>query len=344
MHRRIALVAAAALIVAACSQGGAASPGASGEPGEGGDDKTIFLGTGTTEAEAYMVPLLTIGREILGEQGITMEYIALSSDQAVLAALDRGRVDVALLSSLGLNRAGEAGLSAKFITGLQQHNPFVLVVPGDISDLAELKGKKVGIEDPTSLAVSVAEELMREQGGLEPATDYEMVSLSGSSNRAAAMESGALDAAVLFRAVGQRLEDESNGRFQVWGGLWDVLDPMLWEGMAASTAFRENTELATAFAEAVIETSKQFYAGDPAEMAARKDDHPETATLDVEGLTGDYELYQEIKLFPEDGGVSEPAWTGITEFLVRVGQLEQGQVVPFADAVDRTFVEAALGG
>jgi ABC-type nitrate/sulfonate/bicarbonate transport system substrate-binding protein len=328
-----------ALLAAACNQA-AATPTPAGSAGT--DDTTIFLGTGTTEAEAYMVPLLTIGREILAEQGITMEYIALSSDQAVLAALDRGRVDVALLSSLGLNRAGEAGLNAKFITGLQQHNPFVLVVPGDIENLSEMRGKRVGIEDPTSLSVSVVEELMREQGGLEPA-DYESVSLSGSSNRAAAMQSGSLDAAVLFRAVGQRVEDESNGAFQVWGGLWDVLDPMLWEGMAASESFRGKTELANAFAAAVIETSERFYAGDPAEMAALKDDHPETSTLDVDGLTGDYELYQEIKLFPEDGGVSEAAWTGITEFLVRVNQLEEGQVVPYADAIDPAFVQAATG-
>src|SRR5690606_12395249 len=121
------------------------------------EDQTIFFGTGTTEAEAYLVPFLTVGREILAEQGITLEYVALSSDEAVQAALDRGRVDVALQSSLGLHRALSAGLSGKFITGLQQHNPFVLVVPADVTDLADLAGMRVGIEDPTSLSVTVAE-------------------------------------------------------------------------------------------------------------------------------------------------------------------------------------------
>lgn len=338
VRRTLVLLALVALVVGACGQTGA-SPGASTPAGD--DDKTIFLGTGTTEAEPYLVPLLTIGREVLAEQGITLEYIALSSDQAVQAALDRGRVDVALLSSLGLNRSGTAGLAGKFITGLQQHNSFILQVPGDLTNLSELRGKKVGIEDPTSLAVSVAEELLREQGGLEPGTDYEMVSLSGSANRAAALESGALDAAVLFRHVGERVETESNGRFRIYGGLWEILDPMLWEGMAASDSFRANTELANAFAAAVIETSKRFYAGDPAEMAAAKDDYPETSPLDVARLTGDFELYQEIKLFPEDGGVTEAAWTGITEFLVRVGQLQESEVVPYADAIDASFVNAA---
>ncbi len=341
MRRRLLAVATlAGLVLTACTAG----PGAT--PGDGDDqdgEQTIFFGTGSTEAEAYLVPLLTIGREILAEDGITLEYIALSSDEAVQAALDRGRVDVALQSSLGLQRALSAGLGGRFISGLQQHNPFVLVVPGDISDLSELAGMRVGIEDPTSLSVTVAEVLIREQGGLEPGEDYELVSLSGSSNRAAALQSGSLDASVLFRAVGEAVENESGGEFVIHGGLWDVLDPMLWEGLAASESFRENEELATIFVEAVMETNRRFYAGDPAEMAALKDDYPETETLDIDGLIGDFELWQEIRLFPQDGGVTEEAYNGITQFLRDAGQLTDDTTVPYEDAVDPSFVEAASG-
>lgn len=338
-RRSLLLTVAATLALAAC--GGEATPQSPGDGNGNGDgDQTIFFGTGSTEAEAYLVPFLTIGREILADQGITLEYIALSSDEAVQAALDRGRVDVALQSSLGLHRALSAGLSGKFITGLQQHNPFVLVVPGDVTDLSGLEGMRVGIEDPTSLSVTVAEVLIREQGGLEPGEDYELVALSGSSNRAAALTSGSLDASVLFRAVGEQVENDSGGDFRIHGGLWDVLDPMLWEGLAASAEFQENTELAEAFAAAVIETNRRFYEGDPAELAERKDDHPETATLDIDGLIGDFELWQEIELFPRDGGVSEEAFNGITEFLTDAGQLTDDTTVPYEDAVDPSFVEA----
>ena len=340
-RRSLLLTVATALVLAACGVDAASpSPGGNGD-GDGDGDQTIFFGTGSTEAEAYLVPFLTIGREILSEQGITLEYIALSSDEAVQAALDRGRVDVALQSSLGLHRALSAGLSGRFITGLQQHNPFVLVVPGDVTELSGLEGMRVGIEDPTSLSVTVAEVLIREQGGLEPGDDYELVALSGSSNRAAALTSGSLDASVLFRAVGEQVENDSGGDFRIHGGLWDVLDPMLWEGLAASAEFQENPELAEAFAAAVLETNRRFYEGDPAEMAARKDDHPETATLDIDGLIGDFELWQEIELFPQDGGVSEEAFNGITEFLTDAGQLTEDTTVSYEDAVDPSFVDAA---
>jgi ABC-type nitrate/sulfonate/bicarbonate transport system substrate-binding protein len=323
------------LVLTAC---GGSDPSDGGDGGEDGDETTIFLGTGTTEAEAYMVPFLTIGRDILAEEGYSVEYVVLSSDEAVQAALDRGRVDVAVQSSLGLQRALSAGLTGQFITGLQQHNSFVLVVPADVTDLSQLEGMRVGIEDPTSLSVTVAEVLIREQGGLEPGDDYEMVALSGSSNRAAAMQSGSLDAAVLFRAVGADLEAE--GDFRIHGGLWDVLDPMLWEGIAASDAFMENTELAETFARAMMETNEQFYASDPAELAARKDEYPETELLDLDGLTGDFELWQEIELFPTDGGVTQEAYDGITQFLLDAGQLTDETTVPYEDAVNPSFVEA----
>lgn len=332
-----ALIIVLALTLASCG-----GDGAGGRSGGGGTDgSTILLGTGTTEAEAYMVPLLTLGRDILAEEGIDLEYVVLSSDEAVQSALDRGRVDVALQSSLGLQRALSAGLRGKFVAGLQQHNSFVLVVPGDVTDLSQLAGMRIGIEDPTSLAVTVAELLIREQGGLEPGEDYEMVPLSGSSNRAAAMQSGALDAAVLFRAVGEGLE--ADGEFRIHGGLWDILDPMLWEGLAASDDFIADTDLSEPFIAAVIESNRQFYETDPAELASRKDESPETEPLDLDGLVGDFELWQEIELFPTDGGVSEAAYDGITQLLLDAGQLDEETTVPYEDAVDPSLVEAVIG-
>ena len=334
--RTLALVGSLGLWLTACGDDEGDRPS-----GDGGEEQTIFLGTGTTEAEAYLVPFLTVGRDMLAEEGIAVEYVVLSSDEAVQAALDRGRIDVAVQSSLGLQRALSAGLTGRFIAGLQQHNSFPLVVPDDVTDLSQLEGMRVGIEDPTSLAVTVAELMIREQGGLEPGTDYEMVSLSGSSNRAAAMQSGSLDAAVLFRAVGESLEQETNGEFRIHGGLWDVLDPMLWEGIAASDSFLENAELAETFVAAILETNRQFYETDPAELAARKDDYAETALLDLDGLIGDFELWQEIELFPLDGGVSEEAYESITELLLDAGQLDEETTVPYEDAVDPSVVEGA---
>ena len=137
---------AAALLVGACTGGGAtATPD---EP----EESTIFFGTGTTQAEVYLLPVLTYGREALADEGIALEYAALSGDEVVSAALDRGRIDVALLSLLGAQRAIAAGLDIRWTLTNETQNTFVLAVPGDVDDLSDLRGKKIGAGDVVVIA------------------------------------------------------------------------------------------------------------------------------------------------------------------------------------------------
>lgn len=307
-------------------------------------EQTIWFGSGSTLLDPYLVPTFTITRQRLADQSINLEFVTLSTDEAVEAALDRNRVDVALLSTVGLNRAVSKGLDMKFVVGIEMHNTFVLTTRADVTDLEELRGKRIGTQSRTSLSVAVAEVMLREQAGLEPGEDYEMVYLPGSDNRAAAMEAGNLDAAVLFRNVAAQLEKRTDGEFKIYGGLWDVLDPMLWEGLAVSEQFRANKELATTFVKAVLDTYEEFYAGDPAEMAPLKEGIPEAEPLDTTALAGDFELYQEVGLYPTDGGLDPKYYNAMTDFLVEIGQLEEDQVVPYEEAVDPSILEAAKTG
>lgn len=335
MHTRLGwagLVVAVALVATACSQSTAPST----------SKKTIYLGSGTTEVESYMVPMLTAGRKMLADQGIKLETVQLSTDEAVEAALDQGRVDVALLSTQGLNRAVSAGLRMKWAVGLEQQNTFVLTTAADVTDLAQLRGKKIGNQDSTSLCISVIS-VMMEKAGLSR-QDYQMVDVPGSTNRAAAMERGSLDAACLFRNVADQLAHRSGGRFKIFGGLYDVLKPMSWEGFAMSDSFRENKKLAEAFTRVVIETGKQFYQGDPAQMAARKKEIPQAETLDEGSLTGDFKQFQQIKLFPTDGGVGQQQYDAMVQFLIDQKQLDPGQRVEYSKAVDPSFVQAVTSG
>jgi len=328
------LILSVALVATACSDDGG---GGTAEPGE----SIIYFGTGTTQAEVYLLPVLTYGREILAEQGIQLEYAALSGDEVVASALDRGRIDVALISLLGIQRAIDAGLGMQWTMTNETQNTFVLVVPGDVTDLSQLQGKKIGAQDPTSLSSVVLPGLMA-QAGLGQG-DYEVVYLAGSGNRAAALTAGTMDAAILFRAVGAQLEADTNGEFKIWGTGAPTLDPMMWEGFAMGDAFRENEELATAFVEAALESYARFYEGDPQAMAEEMlaEERPETAGLDPAEVAGDFALYQEIQLFPLDGGLDEAYFTRMNDLLVEVEQLTTDETLAYDDVIDPTFVDAA---
>jgi ABC-type nitrate/sulfonate/bicarbonate transport system substrate-binding protein len=308
------------------------------------EEDTIWIGAGSTTLDPYYVPLFTLGRAILAEQGININFVALTTDEAVEAALDRGRIDAGIISLVGVHRALSQGLSFQVSLGLLQHNAFVLVTHADVENLSELAGAQVAAQSRTSLSVTVAEVLMEEDGGLTSGEDYEMVFLAGSGNRAAALEAGSIDAAVIFGPVATDLV-AANPDFKVYGGVWNVLDPMLWEGVAFSDEFREsNPELAQAFVSAMLQAYADFYEGDPAAMVGLVGelDIPEEVNASDSALEKEYVLYQEIGLYDVEGGISEEAFTRISEFLVAVGQLEEDQVVDYATAIDPTFVEAAM--
>jgi ABC-type nitrate/sulfonate/bicarbonate transport system substrate-binding protein len=259
----------------------------------------------------------------------------------VAAALDRGRVDVALMSLLGAQRAVKAGLGLKWTVTNETQNTFVLVVPSDVDDLADLKGKKLGVQDATSLSSVVLPALMIE-AGVQP-DEYETVFLAGSSNRAAALAAGTMDASILLRDVAVRVEEETNGAFKIWGSGAPALEPMMWEGFVMSDSFRENKTLSAAFARAALKAYGEFYEGDPAalaeEMIARE--LPENAGLEVDVTAEDFRQYQEIELFPTDGGLDEALFTRMNELLVQVGMLTEADTVPYADLVDKSILEAA---
>ncbi len=52
-------------------------------------------------------------------------------------------------------------------------------------------------------------------------------------------------------------------------------------------------------------------------------------------------LYASEKLFPLDGGTDESLFTPMLNALVAVGQLQQADLIPYADAVDTSWVKAA---
>lgn len=117
---------------------------------------------------------------------------------------------------------------------------------------------------------------------------------------------------------------------------------MMWEGLVMSDGFRANTAAATAFVKAVIQAYAKFYEGDAAAIAkdAIGRGYNELQGLDEAETAADLKLYQNEKLFPVDGLLSQDAFNQMISTLVTAGQMKQEDEVPYADAVDPSFVQA----
>lgn len=323
------------------------APTATPTPAPSQGEKVIYFGSGAAPGspEDYLIPVFTTARDILKSEGYDLQYTSLSTDEVVEAALDRGRIDVALLSMIGLQRAVKAGLHMKWAVTNETQNTFVLVVPSSVTDLTQLKGKKIGTQDPTSLSTAAIPGLLG-PAGLAP-TDYTLVNLAGSANRAAALVAGSMDASMMLYTIAQSklinsTDPAVKGKWKIWGGGAAPGPAMMWEGLVMSDGFRANTAAATAFVKAVIQAYAKFYEGDAAAIAkdAIGRGYNELQGLDEAETAADLKLYQNEKLFPVDGLLSQDAFNQMISTLVTAGQMKQEDEVPYADAVDPSFVQA----
>jgi NitT/TauT family transport system substrate-binding protein len=126
------------------------------------------------------------------EQGIDLETIFMST-QAVNAAFVRGDLDYSAAVN-GIIQTIVRGAPAKILACAVDRPLQSFVGKKEIRSARELKGKKIGGSTPGGTA-SLMADLALKHFGLEPGRDVAVVPLRG--NRVAALETGAVDAALL---------------------------------------------------------------------------------------------------------------------------------------------------
>jgi len=126
------------------------------------------------------------------EQGIDLETVFMST-QAVNAAFVRGDIDYSAAVN-GIIQTVVRGAPAKILACAVDRPLQSLVGRKEIRRPQDLKGKKIGGSTPGGTATLMAD-LALKHLHLEPARDVDVIPLRG--NRLTALESGAVDAALL---------------------------------------------------------------------------------------------------------------------------------------------------
>jgi NitT/TauT family transport system substrate-binding protein len=126
------------------------------------------------------------------EQGIELEIIFMST-QAVNAAFVRSDIDYSAAVN-GIIQSVVRGAPAKILACAVERPLQSFVARKDIRAARDLRGKKVGGSTAGGTATLMADMALK-HFGLEPGRDVTVVPLRG--NRVAALESGAVDAALL---------------------------------------------------------------------------------------------------------------------------------------------------
>src|ERR1041384_1171058 len=139
-----------------------------------------------------------LGRDagIFKKYGIHLELIYIPGGSLSVQALIGNSLDMLLAGGTPLVYAVLKGADLKFIAGLNNRMPYVLVAREGINTPEQLRGKKVGISrfgSNTDFVVKLA----ATQLGLNPKRDIQVIQVGGQETRVVALKTGAIDATVL---------------------------------------------------------------------------------------------------------------------------------------------------
>ena len=138
--------------------------------------------------------LIAHERGFFEKNGIKAEIIRINSEPTTYQALISGDIDATSGAPTGLVQSNLQGVAVVSLGSWDNYVSYTVMTKDKVNDLAQLRGKKVGINrlgGKSSLILRV----MLEDAGLDTSKDVTLLQLGGSQERLAALLRGGIDAA-----------------------------------------------------------------------------------------------------------------------------------------------------
>lgn len=151
---------------------------------------------GAAQSSAGSLPLVVAQQKgLFAAEGIRMERIDFKGGAPAVQALASGSIDICICAADHAVRLQERGLGGKVLVALADQHSYALMSPAasTAQSLKDLKGKKIGITSAGSLTDTTLRYAIRKIG-LNPDTDFEIISIGTGAPMRAAVESGAVAA------------------------------------------------------------------------------------------------------------------------------------------------------
>jgi NitT/TauT family transport system substrate-binding protein len=160
---------------------------------------TFVTGQETVRVAVPLLPttalpqILASDKGFFQKRGLRTEFIRINSEPTTYQALISGDVQATSGAPVGLVLSHLQGVDLVALGSWQNLVPYTIATREKITDLSQLKGRKVGINrfgGRSALIVRV----MLEDAGLDSTKDVTLLQLGGSQERLAALLSGGIDA------------------------------------------------------------------------------------------------------------------------------------------------------
>ena len=284
---------------------------------------------GSVDASSANLWPLYIGRHLglFDAVDLKLDLAFSQSNASVIQQLAAGSYQIAPTAGLvDPIRAIEKGAPVSIVRILIQAPPYALLAKPAIKSIRDLKGKTIIIGGAKDITLIFTERMLA-AGGLKKG-DYDFIFAGATSARFSALQSGAVDAAIL--TVPFNFYGESAG-FTNLGFTFDTLPDMPFAGMAVNRNWASaNPKVVERFLSVFVKSIAWF------EDTKNRDEAVKlmvtTSRLKQEDVERSYDFLRGKHLFEPTGKVSRAKLNVVLDALRELGD------VPASFAVERLFL------
>jgi ABC-type nitrate/sulfonate/bicarbonate transport system substrate-binding protein len=269
------------------------------------------------------------------DENLEVELPRFEGGVGAFRSVASGSVDMAGTSSEPAIQAVAQGAEVKAIYTYAPNVDVSFVVGPSIQKLADLKGKKIGIQEPGGFT-DVMSKIVLRKAGLAP-SDVTFVSTTTAA-RVSALLQGNVDTGVLHIDQTLSIQKRSPG-IHVLVNMWEVVSEYQYAlYMVSADKLKNDAATLECMVRALIKADRAIY--DPAMKQKVTDIMVKYTKADADVVTQTYDQLLKAKAWPQNQGIPKANVEGTIKSLRETNQLTKD--VKFTDVVDLTIANKVV--
>jgi ABC-type nitrate/sulfonate/bicarbonate transport system substrate-binding protein len=324
------------IAAAACgSTTPAATPQAGASPAKCASKKISIAVPVSPPNVVHIPPYVAQDLGYFKDENLEVELPRFEGGVGAFRSVASGSVDMAGTSSEPAIQAVAQGAEVKAIYTYAPNVDVSFVVGPSIQKLADLKGKKIGIQEPGGFT-DVMSKIVLRKAGLAP-SDVTFVSTTTAA-RVSALLQGNVDTGVLHIDQTLSIQKRSPG-IHVLVNMWEVVSEYQYAlYMVSADKLKNDAATLECMVRALIKADRAIY--DPAMKQKVTDIMVKYTKADADVVTQTYDQLLKAKAWPQNQGIPKANVEGTIKSLRETNQLTKD--VKFTDVVDLTIANKVV--
>lgn len=299
------------------------------------EDMSLTVGMPTSPPNIVHFPVIVANDlGIFKKNGLTVKTLALAGGVKVFRAMLAGNLDIAQSPGTVTSIAISKGSKVKGILGTLYKFEASMVVRDNIKTMADLKGKRIGIQQPGGFADILSKKVLH-AAHINP-KDVNFVSIA--TEDVPALVADQVDTAILH-VEQEMLAKEKVPSLHAIARMWKLAPKQMYTYYAVKDETIKNKPKALqAFVDSVIEATRIMYT-DKAKVLPIMVKHT-GYPKDIVKKTYDYLVKSCI--WDANTGLAPARVNFTAKLMEKVGNIEKGHVPSYNQIVDKEFAEKAI--